>query len=77
MARTLFLSAGADQPVPGADADPEIRALAEKRGALEDRIAALKASKEQTDPAAYASELERLLIDLARTNAAIKEKAKR
>jgi hypothetical protein len=77
VARTLFLSAGGSQAVPGADADPEIRALAEKRQALEDRIAALKASKDKTDPAAYASELERLLIDLARTNAAIKERVKR
>ena len=77
VARTLFVSAGAGQSVPGADADPEIRALVEQRQALEDRIAALKASKEKTDPASYASELERLLIDLARTNAAIKEKVKR
>jgi len=77
VARTLFLSAGSSQPVPGADADPELQALAGKRQALEDRIAGLKASKEQTDPAQYASELEKLLIDLARTNAAIKEKVKR
>ena len=77
VARTLFLSAGGSQPVPGADADPEIRALAEKRQALEDRITALKASKEKMEPAAYASELEALLIDLARTNAAIKERVKR
>jgi hypothetical protein len=77
MARTLFLSAGAGQERPGADADPEVRALVEKRQALEDRIAALKASKDKTEPAAYASELEALLIDLARTNAAIKEKVRR
>ena len=63
--------------MPGADTDPEIRALVEQRQALEERIAALKASKEKTDPAAYASELERLLIELARTNAAIREKVKR
>jgi len=77
VARTLFLSAGTNQAVPGADADPEIRALVERRQALEDRIAGLKASKDKTDPAAYAGELERLLIDLARTNAAIKERVKR
>jgi hypothetical protein len=63
--------------VPGADTDPAIRALVEQRQALEDSIAALTASKEKTDPAAYASELERLLIDLARTSAAIREKVKR
>ncbi|MCK7515638.1 MAG: hypothetical protein MZV70_74445 [Desulfobacterales bacterium] len=78
VARTLFLSAGASRAVPGADADPEVRALIEQREALEERIAALKASKEKTDPAALREqELERLLIDLARTNAAIKEKVKR
>jgi hypothetical protein len=77
LARTLFLSAGSAPFVPGADADPETRALIETRQALEDRIAALKASKDKMDPAAYAGELERLLVDLARTNAAIKEKVKR
>jgi hypothetical protein len=77
VARTLFLSAGSSQPVPGADADPEIRALVERRQALEERVAALKASKDKMEPEAYAGELERLLIDLARTNAAIKEKVKR
>jgi len=77
VARTLFLSAGTAGPALGADADPEVRALVEKRQALEDRISALKASKETTDPAEYAAGLERLLVDLARTNAAIKEKVKR
>jgi hypothetical protein len=77
LARTLFLSAGSPRDLPGADADPEVRALIGKREAIEERIAALKASKEKADPAAYAAELERLLIDLARTNAAIKEKVKR
>jgi hypothetical protein len=77
VARSLFLSAGANQAASGADADPETRALVEKRQALEDRIAALKASKDQADPAAYANELEQLLINLARTNAAIKERVKR
>ena len=77
VARTLYLSAGTSEPVPGADADPEVRALAEKRQALEDRIAGLKASKEKMEPAEYAAELEKLLIDLARTNAAIREKVKR
>jgi len=77
VARTLFLSAGSSRLVPGADADPELRALVGRRQALEDRIAALKASKEKADPAEYAAELENLLIDLARTNAAISEKVKR
>ena len=77
VARTLFLSAGGSEPVPGADADPEIRALVDQRQALEERVAGLKASKEKTDPAEYAAELERLLIDLARANAAIREKVKR
>jgi hypothetical protein len=77
LARTLFLSAGSPRDLPGADAGPEVRALIATREAIEERIAALKASKEKTDPAAYAADLERLLIELARTSAAIKEKVKR
>jgi hypothetical protein len=77
MARTLFLSASAQEPALAEGADPELRALVEARRALEDRIGTLKASKDKTDPAEYARELERLLIDLARTSAAIKEKQKR
>jgi hypothetical protein len=77
LARTLFLSTGSSRDVPEGAADPEVRALIERREAIEERIAALKASKEKSDPAAYAAELERLLVELARTNAAIKEKVKR
>jgi hypothetical protein len=77
LARTLFLSAGSSRDLPGADADPEVRALIGKREAIEERIAALKASKEKTDRGAYEAELERLLVELARTNASIKEKVKR
>jgi hypothetical protein len=70
------MAAASSGTTPGADADPELRALIDARRALEDRIAALKASKERADPAQYASELEQLLIDLARTNRAIREKQK-
>jgi hypothetical protein len=76
LARTLFMAAASSGTTPGADADPELRALIDARRALENRIAALKASKEKADPAQYASELEQLLIDLARTNRAIREKQK-
>jgi hypothetical protein len=76
LARTLFISAAGSQAAPGTDADPELRALIDARRVLEDRIAALKASKEKADPAQYASDLEQLLIDLARTNRAIREKQK-
>lgn len=77
LARTLFLAAGPPRDFPDGAADPEVRALIERRGAIEEQIAALKASKDKTDPAAYAAELERLLIELARTSASIKEKVKR
>jgi hypothetical protein len=76
LARTLFIAAATSGTIPGADADPELRALIDARRVLEDRIAALKASKEKADPAQYASELEQLLIDLARTNRAVREKQK-
>jgi len=78
LARTLFLAAAspADTALDNA-ADPELRALAAERRALEGRIAALQAAKEKTDAAAYARDLEQLLLELARTNRAIRERQKK
>ena len=75
VARTIFLA-----PRPGeatgamtADASPELRALYDERRALEERIDVLRASKAGLEPARYASELETLIIDLARAGRAIRE----
>jgi hypothetical protein len=45
--------------------DPALRALYTERRGLEQRVEALKLLKASMDPARYASELERLLTDLA------------
>lgn len=50
------------------DATPELRALYAKRQELEESIDALRVRSGQMDPAAYTAELERLLLELARTN---------
>jgi hypothetical protein len=78
LARTVFLAAApaGDGALDNA-ADPELRALAAKRRAIEDRIAALQAAKDTTEAAAYARNLEELLLDLARTNRAIRERQKK
>jgi hypothetical protein len=76
LARTVFLAAPPIDAI-GSSADPELRALAEKRRALEDRISALKAAKDTTEAAVYERDLEQLLLELARTNRAIREKQKK
>ena len=55
-------SATAGDPLP---ADPKLRALYEERRELERRVDGLKLLKESMEPAKYASELERLLTELA------------
>lgn len=52
----------AGEPLP---ADPQLRALHEQRRDLERRVDALKLLKESMEPAKYASELERLVTELA------------
>lgn len=50
------------------DATPELRALYARRQELEESVDALRLRSGQMDPAAYTAELERLLLELARTN---------
>jgi hypothetical protein len=76
VARTLFLSSASSASPAADEADPEVRALVERRDGLEAKIAALKAAKGDTDPAAYARDLEQLLIELARVSRAVREKHK-
>ncbi len=77
LARTLFLSAGpSGAPGHGATADPEVRALVERRLALEEQIAALKAAREGLEASQYQRDLEALLIELARVSRAIRERQK-
>jgi hypothetical protein len=76
LARTLFVSPGAGGRAAPDQADPELRALVARRDALEARIAALKAAKDDTDPKKYEADLEQVLIELARVNRSIREKQK-
>ena len=55
-------SAAAGEALP---ADPKLRALYEERRELERRVDGLKLLKESMEPAKYASDLERLLTELA------------
>src|SRR5690606_35911323 len=56
-----------------ADASPELQALYDRRTAIEDTLAALRARRDQMEAAAYEAELERVLLELARTNRSIQE----
>jgi hypothetical protein len=71
LARTFFLRGGAGEVVLEAT-DPELRTLLERRRSLEARIEALKAERATMDAERYEAELEKLLLELARTNQAIR-----
>jgi hypothetical protein len=74
VARTLFLGGGgAESTADGAAAaDPRQAALRQQRRAVEQKIGALKARKEQMAPEEYDDELEKLLLELARSDAALR-----
>ena len=56
-----------------AAASPEIQQLIERRQALEGQVESLRARKDGMEETAYQQELERLLLQLARTNQQIRE----
>jgi hypothetical protein len=60
-----ILSLGTPQSAEAMPADPKMRALYDERRDLERRVEGLKLMKSGMEPARYASELERLLTDLA------------
>jgi hypothetical protein len=77
VARTLFLGGGdenaADGVASGA-ADPRVADLRRQRRALEQEIGALKARKDAMAPAQYEEALEKLLVELARRDAALRQR---
>lgn len=77
LARTLFLTASTSTVLPDETADPELRALLEQQRALEGRVAALQAAKATMEATQYERELEQLLVELARTSRAIRDKQKK
>ena len=60
-------------PIRPLPADPQLRALYEERKDLERRVEGLKLLKTGMEPAKYASELEKLLTDLALKSKQIKD----
>lgn len=76
-ARSLFLAprrGGAAPAAPGGGS-PELKALRDKARGIEEQVARLRAGKDEMPPAEYQQTLERLLLDLARTNQQIRELA--
>jgi hypothetical protein len=77
VARTLFLGGGDESAADGAAsaaADPRVADLRRQRRALEQEIGALKARKDAMAPAQYEEELEKLLLELARRDAALRQR---
>jgi Peptidase C13 family len=68
-----ILSLGTEQAAEAMPADPKMRALYEERRDLERRVEGLKLMKTGMEPARYASELEKLLTDLALKSKQIKD----
>jgi len=68
-----ILSLGAVQAAEALSTDPKMRALYEERRELERRVEGLKLMKTGMEPARYASELEKLLTDLALKGRQIRE----
>lgn len=73
LARTMVLAGRAADPVAATD-DPELKTLLAKRRDLEDQVARLRLSKDRMKPDEYQDALERLLVELARTSKAIRDK---
>jgi hypothetical protein len=69
---TTFHLGTAGSAVPD-NASPELRALFAQRQRQEESIELLRSRSGQMEAAAYQSELERLLLDLARTNRSIQQ----
>lgn len=72
LARTFYLGGAAAAPAIAADS-PQLRALLEQRRSLESQIETLRGKKDEMEEDAYEAELERLLLDLARTTREIRE----
>jgi len=68
-----ILALGTVQGADTAPADPKMRALYEERRDLERRVEGLKLMKSGMEPARYASELEKLLTELAQKSQQIKD----
>jgi hypothetical protein len=68
-----IVSLGAPAAAGAAPADPALRALYDERRGLERRVESLKLLKDSMEPQRYASELEKLLTELALKSRQIRE----
>ncbi len=73
LAKTTYLDS---KPLEQAGADAELARLLGERQRLEEAIEKLKARKGEMKPEEYDAELERLLIELAKVNQAVKARQK-
>lgn len=71
---TLAGAGGGAAASSGVAADPELERLRTERARLEAALTALRARKDAMEAAAYERELERLLLEIARTGRAIRER---
>ncbi len=71
MARSFYL----DRDVASESADPEVRILVERRRALEAEAEAHIQRKPGADPAGWATEFERLMIELARVSREVRQRS--
>ena len=74
VARTVFLGTGGEDAA-AAETDPALAALQRERRAVERSLDALRTRKGTTAPAEYEKELERLLLELALKDEAIRRRA--
>lgn len=76
MARRAFLGGGETAADAGSASPPDARGaeLRRQRRAIEDKIGALKARKDGMESTQYEDELEKLLVELARSEAALRQR---
>ena len=74
LAASMFLTGSSETMVADAASDPELVGLHEKQRILQRRIADLRGLKSKTEPEVYQRELETLLLELAQTSRAIRDR---
>lgn len=74
LASRFFLASERPAVAARAADDPELARLIERRRELENAVTELTVRKDELEPAAYEAELERLLLELAAVNRAIRER---
>jgi hypothetical protein len=74
LARSVFLGPGSEETSGSEATDPGLRELREERRGVERRLDALRTRKDGTPPAEYQQEIEKLLLELALKDEAIRQR---